>query len=88
VPTFKESRPEWAAFLLKLKDALDRLGIPLTEVFNIFVENSVENGQSTFVSDSSSNASTLCTEASAGIFTSRNLDNILEGPPRQTSGGS
>jgi 23S rRNA (cytidine1920-2'-O)/16S rRNA (cytidine1409-2'-O)-methyltransferase len=39
-----------------------------TEVFNIFVENSVENEHSIFVSDSLRDASTLCTAAGAGTF--------------------
>jgi hypothetical protein len=38
------------------------------QVFNMFVENSVENRQSTFVTDSSTDASTLCTEAGAGTL--------------------
>jgi hypothetical protein len=38
------------------------------QVFNMFVENSVEKRQSTFVTDSSTDASTLCTEAGAGTF--------------------
>jgi 23S rRNA (cytidine1920-2'-O)/16S rRNA (cytidine1409-2'-O)-methyltransferase len=38
------------------------------EVFNTFVENSVEKGHSIFVSDSVRDASTLCTEAGAGTF--------------------
>jgi hypothetical protein len=38
------------------------------QVFNMFVENSVEKRQSTFVTDSSTGASTLCTEACAGTL--------------------
>jgi hypothetical protein len=38
------------------------------EVFNMFVENSVEKGHSILVSDSTKDASTLCTGASAGTF--------------------
>jgi 23S rRNA (cytidine1920-2'-O)/16S rRNA (cytidine1409-2'-O)-methyltransferase len=41
------------------------------EVFNTFVENSVEKGHSIFVSDSVRDASTLCTEAGAGTFVVR-----------------
>jgi len=36
------------------------------KVFNTFVENFVEKGTSGFVSDSASDASTLCTTVSAG----------------------
>lgn len=38
------------------------------EVFNMFVENLVQKGQSNFVSDSSGTASTDCTGVSAGTF--------------------
>ena len=38
------------------------------EVFNMSVENSVEKGHSIFVSDSSGDASALCTGAGAGTF--------------------
>jgi hypothetical protein len=50
----------WAAFFMR--------GILHTEVFNTFVENAVQNQQSTCVSGSLRNASTLCTEVSAGTF--------------------
>ena len=42
--------------------------IPRTTVFNTFVENSVQNRQSTFVSDSPSDASAFCTRAGAGTL--------------------
>jgi 23S rRNA (cytidine1920-2'-O)/16S rRNA (cytidine1409-2'-O)-methyltransferase len=38
------------------------------EVFNTLVENAVEKGKATLVSDSAGNASTLCTSAGAGTF--------------------
>jgi hypothetical protein len=44
------------------------VGISRAEVFNMFVENLVEKVQSTFVSDSPRDASTLCTDARAGTF--------------------
>jgi 23S rRNA (cytidine1920-2'-O)/16S rRNA (cytidine1409-2'-O)-methyltransferase len=47
-------------------DAVFPLRVP--RVFNIFVENSVENRQSTILSDSPRDALTLCTEPSAGTF--------------------
>ena len=43
----------------------------VAEVFNIFVENSVEKAESIFVSDSLGDASALCTGASAGTFVVR-----------------
>jgi len=52
-------------------DSRDRLkgrSILLTEVFNTFVENAVEKGLNTSVSDSSRDGSTHCTEAGAGTF--------------------
>jgi len=43
-------------------------GILRAEVFNMFVENAVEKNCSVGVTDSPSDASTFCTEASAGTF--------------------
>jgi hypothetical protein len=69
--TFKiESRPSWVAFLF-------RASISRAEVFNMFVENSVEKKQSTFVTDSASDASAFCTTAGAGTFRLRLADKIL-----------
>jgi hypothetical protein len=48
-------------------------GILWAEVFNMFVENSVQNRQSTSVSDSASDASTFCTGVSAGTFVVQSL---------------
>jgi 23S rRNA (cytidine1920-2'-O)/16S rRNA (cytidine1409-2'-O)-methyltransferase len=59
-----ESRPVGRLFLLLL--LINAFLSP--QVFNMFVENSVENRQSTFVTDSSPDASTHCTEACAGTF--------------------
>jgi len=42
--------------------------VPDAEVFNMFVENSVEKGHSIFVSGSSGDASTLCTGAGAATL--------------------
>jgi 23S rRNA (cytidine1920-2'-O)/16S rRNA (cytidine1409-2'-O)-methyltransferase len=47
------------------------------EVFNMFVENSVENGHSITVSDSPRDASTLCTGAGAGTFRVQPLANQI-----------
>jgi len=49
----------WAAFVF--------VRISRTEVFNMFVENSVQKGQSIFVSDSRGDASADCTGVSAGL---------------------
>jgi hypothetical protein len=57
----------WAA-LFFYRPRIYRAGIPRTEVFNTFVENTVQNHQSVDVSGSLSDASTLCTEVSAGTF--------------------
>jgi hypothetical protein len=61
--------PPWFGRLFFLRDAIPKYrGTLRAEVFNTFVENAVENGRSTFLSDSPRDASTLCTEASAGTF--------------------
>ncbi len=61
--------PPWFGRLFFLRDAiLNTTGTLRAEVFNTFVENAVEKGRSTFVSDSPRDASTLCTEAGAGTF--------------------
>jgi 23S rRNA (cytidine1920-2'-O)/16S rRNA (cytidine1409-2'-O)-methyltransferase len=49
----------------------------VAEVFNTFVENSVENRHSISVSDSPRDASTLCTAASAGTFRVQPASNFL-----------
>jgi hypothetical protein len=45
-----------------------RASFPVAEVFNMSVENSVEKGQSIFVSDSARDGSAFCTGAGAGTF--------------------
>jgi hypothetical protein len=45
-----------------------RVGNRRAEVFNTFVDKLVEKGSGIFVSDSSEDASTLCTDAGAGTF--------------------
>jgi nitrogen regulatory protein PII-like uncharacterized protein len=57
------SRPNVGGFFVAIYYA----GMP-AKVFNILVENSVEKADRIVVTDSSRDASTLCTGASAGTF--------------------
>jgi hypothetical protein len=60
--------------LRRKRDATDVFFV--AGVFNIFVENLVENRHSIRVSDSLRDASALCTEAGAGTFVVRFTKNF------------
>src|ERR1700692_2083300 len=76
-PRESKSRPQVGRFFYGRATLGRGRGILRTEVFNTFVENAVEKHLSTFLSDSPRDASTLCTEASAGTFVVEPADKLI-----------